>query len=85
MTLYICRKNCIRFVIILMTHNGQLAHEAASVLVQHLATRVPDKADFRREAAEAVVTLLSALPEAMLSSCVEWFTRSVSAPRWAGF
>ena len=68
-----------------MSAGGEAACRAVTVLVQHLAVRVPDKADFRREAAEAVVTLLSALPEAMLSSCVEWFTRSVSAHRWAGF
>ena len=78
MTLYICRKNCIRFVIILMTHNGQLAHEAASVLVQHLATRVPDKADFRREAADAIVNIMSHMPRQLYLDTVRWFARYIA-------
>ena len=61
-----------------MSEGGEAVSKAVTVLVQHLAVRVPDKADFRREAADAIVTLLSALPDTMLTSCVEWFTRSVS-------
>ena len=68
-----------------MSGGGEAANRAVTVLVQHLALRVPDKADFRREAAEAIVTLLSVLPETMLSSCVEWFTRLVSSHRCVGF
>ena len=67
-----------------MSGGGEAANRAVTVLVQHLALRVPDKADFRREAAEAIVTLLSVLPETMLSSCVEWFTRLVSSHRCVG-
>ena len=62
-----------------MNGGGEAVCRAVTILVQHLAVRVPDKADFRREAADAIVTLLSALPDAMLSSCVEWFTRLVSS------
>ena len=58
-----------------MSGGGEAANRAVTVLVQHLAVRVPDKAEFRREAAEAIVTFLSALPEALLTSCVNWFTR----------
>ena len=68
-----------------MSGGGEAASKAVTILVQHLAVRVPDKADFRREAAEAIVTLLSVLPETMLSSCVEWFTRWVSSHRCVGF
>ena len=58
-----------------MSGGGEPVCSAVTILVQHLAVRVPDKAEFRREAAEAIVTLLSALPEALLTSCVNWFTR----------
>ena len=58
-----------------MSGGGEPASRAVTILVQHLAVRVPDKAEFRREAAEAIVTLLSALPDPLLSSCVNWFTR----------
>ena len=58
-----------------MTRCGNLAHEAAAVLVQHLATRVPDKADFRREAADAIVTIMSHKPGELYISSVRWFAR----------
>ena len=58
-----------------MEAGGEPVSQAVTILTQHLALRVPDKAEFRREAAEAIVTLLSALPEPLLSSCVDWFTR----------
>ena len=64
-----------RFVRVLMSGGGEPVSRAVTILVQHLAVRVPDKAEFRREAAEAIVTLLSALPDALLTSCVNWFTR----------
>ena len=64
-----------RFVRVLMLGGGAPVCRAVSVLVQHLAVRVPDKAEFRREAAEAIVTLMSALPRDMNTSSVRWFVR----------
>ena len=48
---------------------------AVCVFVQHMAVKVPDKAEFRREAAEAIVSLMGALPRELFSSCVMWFVR----------
>ena len=69
------RNNCLRFVRVLMDGGGRQVSEAAVILVQHLAARVPDKADYRREAAEAIVTLLSALPTDLRNEVVRWFIR----------
>ena len=69
------RANCLRFVRVLMGGGGRQVSEAAVILVQHLAARVPDKADYRREAAEAIVTLLTALPTDLRNEVVRWFIR----------
>ena len=69
------RANCLRFVRVLMKGGGRQVSEAAVILVQHLAARVPDKADYRREAAEAIVTLLTALPADLRNEVVRWFIR----------
>ena len=84
-SLGVIRAHSLRFVRLLMRAGGPAVCSAVTVLVQHLAVRVPDRADFRREAAEAILTLLSALQESMLSPCVDWFTRSVSSHHWVGF
>ena len=60
-----------------MMGGGRPVLEAVSIMVQHLAVRVPDKAEFRREAADAVVTLMSVLPPDLHLASVRWFVRSV--------
>ena len=45
------------------------------VLGQHMAVKVLDKTKFRREAAEAIVCLMGALPRDLFSSTVRWFVR----------
>ena len=84
-SLGVIRAHSLRFVRFLMRAGGPAVCSAVTVLVQHLAVRVPDRADFRREAAEAILTLLSALQESMLSPCIDWFTRLVSPHHWVGF
>ena len=58
-----------------MLGGGLSVCHAVSVLVQHLAVKVPDKAEFRREAAEAIVTLMNALPRDLYTNSVRWFVR----------
>ena len=64
-----------RFVRVLMKAGGEPICRAVTILVQHLAVRVPDKADFRREAAEAIVSLISGLPDCLRAGSVQWCTR----------
>ena len=64
-----------RFVRVLMEAGGEPVSKAVTILTQHLALRVPDKADFRREAAEAIVTLISALRPSLRAENVQWFIR----------
>jgi hypothetical protein len=40
-----------------------------------MAVMVPDKAEFRREAAEAILSLMWALHRDLFSSTVRWFVR----------
>ena len=58
-----------------MEAGGEPVSRAVTILTQHLALRVPDKAEFRREAAEAVVTLISALSHSLRAETVQWFIR----------
>ena len=71
--LEVIRAHTLRFIRFLMVGGGQAACRAASVLVQHMAAKVHSKAEFRREAAEAIVSLMGALPEDLFSSTVRWF------------
>ena len=73
--LSVVRANSLRFVRVLMMGGGRPVCEAVAVLVQHLSVRVPDKAEFRREAAEAIVTLMSGLPSDLYTASVRWFVR----------
>ena len=73
----VIRAHTLRFVRFLMVGGGQPVCKAVCVLVQHMAVKVPDKAEFRREAAEAIVNLMQALPRDMFSSTVRWFVRLV--------
>ena len=71
----VIRAHTLRFIRFLMVGGGQSVCKAVAVLVQHMAVKVPDKAEFRREAAEAIVSLMGALPVDLFSSTVRWFVR----------
>ena len=63
------------FIGFLMVVGGQAVCRAVGVLVHHMAVMVPDKAEFRREAAEAILSLMWALHRDLFSSTVRWFVR----------
>jgi len=65
----------LRFIGILMVVGGQAVCRAMGVLVHHMPVMVPDKSEFRREAAEAILSLMWALPRDLFSSIVRWFVR----------
>ena len=71
----VIRAHTLRFIRFLMVGGGQAVCRAVGVLVQHMAVKVPDKAEFRREAAEAIVSLMGALPRDLFTSTVRWFVR----------
>ena len=73
--LSVIRAHSLRFIRFLMVGGGEALCKSVAVLVQHMAVKVPDKAEFRREAAEAIVSLLGALPGDLFSSSVRWFVR----------
>ena len=64
------RAHTLRFPIV-----GGRQSVCKAVLVQHMAIKVPDKAEFRREAAEAIDSLTGALTRDLFSSTVRWFVR----------
>ena len=48
----------LRLIRFLMVEGGQAVCRRVGVLVQHMAAKVPDKAEFRREAAAAIISLM---------------------------
>ena len=49
--------------------------EAAVLLVQHMAAKVPDKADWRREAASGILILMEVLSPALLHTTIRWILK----------
>ena len=48
--LTIIREHTLHFVKYLMSQQGEGSHDAVEVLVQHIALRVPERAEFRHKA-----------------------------------
>eukprot|EP00092_Neocalanus_flemingeri_P019653 GFUD01021285.1.p1 GENE.GFUD01021285.1~~GFUD01021285.1.p1 ORF type:complete len:1759 (-),score=675.16 GFUD01021285.1:47-5323(-) len=71
----VIRAHSLRFIRFLMVGGGDAVCSSVAVLVQHLAVKVPDKAEFRREAAEAIVSLMVTLTGDLYSSSLRWFVR----------
>lgn len=49
--------------------------DAVVLLVQHMAAKVPDKADWRREAASGILTLMEVLSPALLHTTTRWILK----------
>ena len=74
----VVREHGLNFVLSMLEGRGEEVEEvqrAVAVLVQHMAAKVPDKADWRREAAAAIILLLEALPAQLLQTTVRWLLR----------
>jgi hypothetical protein len=54
---------------------GETTHSAVEVLIQHIALRVPERAEFRSKASSAVVDLIRGLPSAFSKRVVHWLFR----------
>ena len=62
-------------IVLLSFQLGECAHPAVEVLVQHVALRVPERAEFRLRASLAVVELMRGLPDNVARRIVHWFFR----------
>merc|ERR1719319_1355457 len=74
----VIREHGLNFVLSMLEGRGEEVEEvqkAVAVLVQHMAAKVPDKADWRREAAAAIIRLLEALPANLLQAAIRWLLR----------
>ncbi|KAK3583282.1 hypothetical protein CHS0354_011171 [Potamilus streckersoni] len=67
------RDHAIKFVCCLLREGGDKACASVRTLLQHMCTKVPDKAEYRIKVAQAVVTILQDLPADSYGRMVEWF------------
>ena len=76
----VVREHGINFVLYLVESAAEEAErkereEAAVLLVQHMAAKVPDKADWRREAASGILILMEVLSPALLHTTTRWILK----------
>lgn len=71
--LAIIREHAMHFVKHLMATVGDASFGSVEILVQHLAMKVPDRAEFRQKASSAIVDLLIGLPGHVFTRIVRWF------------
>ena len=70
--LEVIRSHTLEFIRFIMARGGKAVCRAVSLLVQHMAAKVDNDAEFRRETVEAIVSLMEVLPEDSYSSSVRW-------------
>ena len=70
--LEIIKSHTLGFIRFLMAGGGQTVCRAVSLLIQHMAAKVDNRAEFRKEAVEAIISLMEALPGDFFSSSVRW-------------
>ena len=51
------------------------------VLLQHMATRVPDRQEYRSHCAKSIATILAALPDANQTKFAEWLKRLIQSSK----
>ncbi|XP_050409981.2 condensin-2 complex subunit D3 isoform X2 [Patella vulgata] len=62
----------VNFIRYLMKTYGEQTIPVISTLIQHMCTKVPDKADFRTTVAQAIVSLLQDFPPHSYAKLLEW-------------
>merc|ERR1719500_2150186 len=62
---------------------GDGSHDAVEVLIQHVALRVPERAEFRHKASLAIVDLMHRLPTHVTRRIVHWFFKWAHAEKVA--
>ncbi|XP_053819311.1 condensin-2 complex subunit D3 isoform X3 [Vidua chalybeata] len=66
------RNQAVKFISSLVDELKEAVYPVLRILLQHICTKVPDKADYRTYAAQALVTLLDKLPCAEFAEFLAW-------------
>ncbi|NXT01198.1 CNDD3 protein, partial [Jacana jacana] len=66
------RNQAIKFISSVVDELKQVVFPILRILLQHICTKVPDKADYRTYAAQALVNLLNQLPSAEFAGFIAW-------------
>ncbi|OWK57071.1 Condensin-2 complex subunit D3 [Lonchura striata] len=66
------RNQALKFISSLVDELKEAVYPVLRILLQHICTKVPDKADYRTYAAQALVTLLDKLPCAEFAEFIAW-------------
>ncbi|XP_030899312.1 condensin-2 complex subunit D3 isoform X2 [Melopsittacus undulatus] len=66
------RNQAIKFISSVVDELKEVAFPVLRILLQHICTKVPDKADYRTYAAQALVTLLSKFPNVEFANFIAW-------------
>lgn len=73
--LQVIREHSLHFIKHLMVKIGDESHEAVQILIQHIAMKVPERAEYRHGATSAIITLMTGLPDGYYSITANWFFR----------
>ncbi|NWX42535.1 CNDD3 protein, partial [Steatornis caripensis] len=66
------RNQAIKFISSVVDELKEVAFPVLRILLQHICTKVPDKADYRTYAAQALVNLLNKLPCTEFAAFIAW-------------
>ncbi|NXJ68595.1 CNDD3 protein, partial [Rostratula benghalensis] len=66
------RNQAIKFLSSVVDELKEVVFPVLRILLQHICTKVPDKADYRTHAAQALVDLLRKLPSAEFADFIAW-------------
>ncbi|NXH16920.1 CNDD3 protein, partial [Bucco capensis] len=66
------RNQAIKFISSVVDELEEVVFPVLRILLQHICTKVPDKAEYRTYAAQALVTLLNKLPSAKFADFIAW-------------
>ncbi|NXW65975.1 CNDD3 protein, partial [Eurystomus gularis] len=66
------RNQALKFISSLVDELKEVAFPILRILLQHICTKVPDKAEYRTHAAQALVTLLKKLPSLEFADFITW-------------
>ncbi|NXL95150.1 CNDD3 protein, partial [Alectura lathami] len=66
------RNQAVKFISFVVEELKEVAFPVLRTLLQHICTKVPDKADYRTYAAQALVNLLNKLPSMEFADFIAW-------------
>ncbi len=66
-----------------MAKVGDETYDGVKILIQHLAMKVPDRAEFRHKGSLAIITLMLGLPHNHFAEITSWFFRMAYADKSA--